>query len=162
MTLNIDLKSNYKWPIKQSNQIARAFESATDKRIIIRVYIRIFIAFTMSVQHLVKFLGIIWGKLRKNKRKYLFYFKTLLFFLHHREKVGWLKAIDTANFKITYDSNQISKKWRLWYIPKKIIIFAYFCLNLIVSFLFFLVFLIVFLWEHFWLIIALGYLHYFK
>ena len=100
MTLNIDQKCNYKWPIKQSNQIARAFESATDKRIVIRVYIRIFIVFTMSVRHLVKFLGIIWGKLRKNKRKYLFYFKTLLlFFLHHREKVGWLKAIDTANFE---------------------------------------------------------------
>ena len=37
--------------------------------------------------------------LRKNERNYLFYFKTLLFFFHHSEKINLLKAIDAANFE---------------------------------------------------------------
>ena len=39
------------------------------------------------------------SKLRKNERKYLFYFKTLFFYLHHSEKINLLKTIDASNFE---------------------------------------------------------------
>ena len=39
------------------------------------------------------------SKLGKNEGKYLLYFKTLFFYLHHSEKINLLKTTDAANFE---------------------------------------------------------------
>ena len=105
--------------------------------------------------------------LRKNERNYLFYFKTLLFFFHHSEKINLLKAIDAANFeevnKIKPYTLQIKFQRNVGCntYPKKLqisLVSVFICL-----FLFSLVFfLLVVLSESFWLTIPLSHLHYFE
>ena len=64
-------------------------------------------------------------KLKKNERNYLFYFKTLFFFMskwkdQFAKRYWWFEVWRSEQGKTIYTSNHISKNCRLLYIPKKI------------------------------------------